>query len=215
MDRVRFKLAGWVSILSAIITMPTFAWLMSLEGISDISSKLTRVVLVFIDLSLFVYIFLSFKKLLNLQFRFHKVDVWIWMLIFSSVMILVFSLLSLVSNMIEKMFYIISLSIGLLFGIILIVFAIKILALSHNLFGLLRPFAYTSVINGVVSIVIVLYHLAIIGLPKNILNQIKTIFSGLTLFILVLIYLFTDILIKTFLGIIFFKAEKSFFDASF
>lgn len=214
-DRPRFKLAGWLSILSAIITFPTFTLLMSLENISDISSKITRLFLVFIDLSLFIYIYLSLKKLLNSQFRFHKVDVWIWMLIFISLMIFVFSLLSLVSNIIEKIFYIISLSLNIFFGIILIIFAIKILDLFHDLFGLLRPFSYTSVINGIVSVIIGLYHFAIILIPKNILNQIKLIFSGSTVFILVLIYLFTDILIKTFLGMVFFKAQKSFFEESF
>lgn len=212
MDRARLKLAGWASIISAIITIPTFGLLMCLEGLSDIKSKIIKIALLIIDFGLFVYIYLSFKMLLNCQFRFYKVNFWIWILIYSSIAILIFSVLSLASSIIEKMYNTISLSISIIFGIVYIIFAIKILNLPNTLFGLLKPFSYTSVINGVVSIIIGIYHLIIILVPKNILNKIKIYFSGEKVFILVLIYLFTDILIKTFLGIIFFKTEKSFLD---
>ncbi|MCS7163625.1 MAG: hypothetical protein NZ845_01315 [Thermodesulfovibrio sp.] len=184
----QIKFAGWLSIISAILTIPIAKSITFLHSLNKFEPKFIQAVLVFISVGLFIYIYLSLKKLLNFRFQFHNVDSCILMLIGGNIILSIINILSLLSTN-DKIFSILLISILIPLGIVFIVFGIRILQLSDNLFGLLRPFSYASIVIG-------LCYSAIILIPIDILIPIGLI---------------ADVVGDGALGIIFLKAAQKFF----
>ncbi|MCS7278572.1 MAG: hypothetical protein NZ530_00740 [Thermodesulfobacteriaceae bacterium] len=189
MKKTQLKFAGWLSIISAIITIPVTKLLMFLHSVDKLEVKFFQMLLIFISVGLFIYIYLSFKKLLNLKFRFHHVDNCISILIFGNITLSILNILSLLIDFQNKIFDILFISIIISLGVVFIIFGLRILQLSHDLFGLLKPFSYTSIIIG-------LCYSTIILIPTNILIPIGVV---------------ADVIGDVILGIIFLKAAQNFF----
>lgn len=190
MKKTKLKFAGWLSIISAVITIPVTKLLMFLHSVDKLEVKFIQALLIFISVGLFIYIYLSLKKLLNLQFRFHYVDNCISILICGNISLSFLNILSLLIDFQNKIFDILCISIIISLGVVFIIFGLRILQLSHDLFGLLKPFSYTSIIIG-------LCYSTIILIPTSVLIPIGVV---------------ADVIGDGILGIIFLKAAQNFFN---
>jgi hypothetical protein len=114
------------------------------------------------SLALFVFIFLSLRDLLNRWFKFRAVDQFIKVLVWASAGITLIEAVPLISPELEKPTAILMVILVIPLGIVTIVFAIKLLKLSEDLFGMLKPFAYTTMATGFLSGTIILIPLAIL-----------------------------------------------------
>lgn len=158
----QLNLAEWFSITNAAVTIPIVVLSIFLAAIGGVGAKVIQAALTLISLGLFVYIFLSLRKFLNSRLRFHDVDTNITVLIWVNVVISILSILSLSSSQLETAFGLLTFFAIIPWGIIYIVFAIRLLRLSDDLFGLLRPFSYTSIASGLCFTTVILIPLGLI-----------------------------------------------------
>jgi tellurite resistance protein TehA-like permease len=98
-----------------------------------------------------------------LRFRFHDVDVTILLLIWGNVILAAVSLLSLGSRGFERAMSTLSILAFVFFGILSIMFATRLLRLPGNLYGLLKPFCYISIVGGICFITVFLSPMGIIA----------------------------------------------------
>jgi hypothetical protein len=159
----KLNLAGWLSITSALFAIPSLAMYLFLGTIVGPGAKLAQAILTIVSLGLFLYIVTSFRKLLNSRFRFHDVDIYISLLIWVNVALSLFSLLALENTLVDWGMNILS-TVGLIVqGIILIMFATRLLRLPYSLHSLLKPYSYVSIVSGICAITIILFWAAIIA----------------------------------------------------
>ena len=149
------KTAGWVCIASAVTTFPILIISFSLSGESHPASS----ILSFISLGLFIYIFHSLRRLLNEVFDFHLVDTHIMVMIWINVGVTVIS--AIVAQP-DASFAILALIALVAFGIVMIAFAIALMKLEDQLAGLLKPFCYLSIAQGVCTASIILIPLGLL-----------------------------------------------------
>jgi hypothetical protein len=116
-----------------------------------------------VDLGLFLYVISSLRKLLNSRFRFHDVDIYISMLIWGNVILCILSILSLKSVRLEFVFRYLSMIALIIFGILSIMFATRLLRLSDNLYGPLKAFCYTQIVCGICFITVLLFPVGVIA----------------------------------------------------
>ncbi len=169
MTNAELKFAGWLSITNATLAIPIIIILIFLEA------KVSYAILTLLNLFLFVYIFLSFRKLVSYQSNFSLVNVLI------SVMIWLYTALALIDvletagvggpflfsvmgediNLADILF----LATIILFGIVSCVFAAVLLVdLRDNLFGLLKPFSYATITGGVCIATVFLLPVGLVAL---------------------------------------------------
>jgi len=126
-------------------------------------AKFSRAILTAAGLGLFLYVISSMKKLLNSRFRFHDVDIYILLLIWGNVILCILSLLSLGSRRLEFVLSYLSMVAFIAFGILSIMFATRLLRLSGNPYGLLKPFSYTQIVSGICFITVFLSPVGIVA----------------------------------------------------
>jgi hypothetical protein len=163
MTKEQLNLAGWLSITSALFTIPSIVMSWFLESMGGAGAKFSRAILTAAGLGLFLYVISSMKKLLNSRFRFHDADIYILLLIWGNVILCIFSLLSLGSRRLEFVLSYLSMVAFIAFGILSIMFATRLLRLSGNLYGLLKPFSYTQIVSGICFITVVLAPVGIVA----------------------------------------------------
>ena len=159
----QLNLAGWLSITNAIFAIPSIAMSWFLDTIGGAGAKLSQAILTLVSLGLFLYVIISLRKLLNYRFQFREVDIYISLLIWGNVVLAAFSLLALGSIGFEWFMNILSIVSFIIFGILAIMFATRLLHLPGNLYGLLKPFCYTQIVSGTCFITVLLLPVAIIA----------------------------------------------------
>ena len=162
MTKERLNRAGWLSITSAIFAIQYIVMSMYLDTIEGTGAKLSQAILTIVSLGLFIYIVSSLKKLINSRFQFHDVDIYISLLIWGNVILCILSILSLESIRLEFVFRYLSMIALIIFGILSIMFATRLLRLSGNLYGLLKTFCYTQIVCGICFITVFLLPAGII-----------------------------------------------------
>ncbi len=162
MTKEKLNVAGWMSITNAVISIPILGLTIFLEGASSGGAILLQLLLALVNIGLFVYIVSSFKELLNDYFDFHATDTLIQMQIWISIASSILTLLMLLIPSLKTVVGIISIVLMICYGIISIVFSIKLLKLQDNLSGLLKPFVYTSIATGFCFATIILIPLAVL-----------------------------------------------------
>jgi hypothetical protein len=159
----QLNLAGWLSIANALFAIPSIAMSWFLDTLKGIGATFSQALLTVVGLGLFLYIITSFKKLLNSRFKFHDVDIYISLLIWGNVVLAILSLLALGSISPESTMEILSIIAFIFFGILSIMFATRLLRLSGNLYGLLKPFCYITIVSGICFITVFLAPVGIIA----------------------------------------------------
>jgi len=163
MTKEQLDLAGWLSIASALFAIPSIVMAWFLESMEGTGAKVSQAILTAVDLGLFLYVISSLKKLLNSRFQFHDVDIFISLLIWGNVILCVLSILSLGSMRLELVFRYLSMVALIIFGILSIMFATRLLRLSGNLYGLLKPFSYIQIASGICFITVILFPAGVIA----------------------------------------------------
>jgi hypothetical protein len=155
-------LAGWLSITNAIFAIPSIAMSWFLDTVGGAGARLSQAILTLVSLGLFLYIIIFLRKLLNYRFQFHHADIYISLLIWGNVILAAFSLLALGSQGLEWFMNILSIVSFIIFGILSIIFATRLLRFPGNLYGLLKPFCYTTIASGICFITIFLAPVGVI-----------------------------------------------------
>ena len=162
MTQDRLKLAGWLSILNAVITIPS-AVMGFIMGFKNIAPNFVVIVLSVLSILIFIYILLTFKGLLNSYFNFYNVDTIIAMFIWASVFLTGANIVPSFLPEYKVKVGIFTLMFVLLFGILNIMLGAKLLKLKEDLFGLLKPFSYLTIATGILCMTIVLLPLGMIA----------------------------------------------------
>jgi hypothetical protein len=158
----QLTLAGWFSIANALFTIPSIAMSWFLDTVGGAGAKLSQAILTLVSLGLFLYVIISLRKLLNYRFQFHEADIYISLLIWGNVLLAAFSLLALGSQGFEWFMNILSIVSFIIFGILAIMFATRLLRLPGNLYGLLKAFCYAQIVSGICFITVFLSPVGII-----------------------------------------------------
>ena len=156
-------LAGWLSITNAIFAIPSIIMSWFLDTVEGMGPKFSQAILTLVSLGLFLYVIISLRKLLNYRFQFREVDIYISLLIWGNVVLAIVSLLSLGSRGFEWSMNILSIVSFIVFGILAIMFATRLLRLPGNLYGLLKPFCYITIVSGICFITVFLSPVGIIA----------------------------------------------------
>ncbi len=148
MTKEKLSLAGWIAIINAVITIPIIGLFVFLGVQSGAGAKIAQAILMIISLWLFIYIFSSLKELLNIRFGFYDTDTFIKLLIWINAGSTVLSIFPLFIPQTETLIGILSVLLLIPLGVILIIFSVKLLRLTDNLYEMLKPFAYMSIATG-------------------------------------------------------------------
>ena len=156
-------LAGWVSVGNGIITIPAILISLYVGTTGGMETILLQAILVLLSLGLFVYILSSLRQLLNSRFGFFDGDIYISYLMWGNFSLSLFHILSLIYREFEWAVSVLSIMAYIFFGILSILFAKKLLKLSGDLYGLLKPFCSLSLLSGACFITVVLLPVGILA----------------------------------------------------
>jgi len=159
----QLNLAGWLSITNALFAIPSIAMSWFLDSMDGIGPVISQAILTIVSLGLFLYIISYLRKLLNIRFQFHGVDIYISLLIWGNVALAALSLFSLGSKGLEWVMNVLSVAAFIFFGILSIIFATRLLRLPGNLYGLLKPFSYAQIVCGICFITVFLSPVGVIA----------------------------------------------------
>lgn len=169
MNQGQIRLAGWLSIINAVLTIPLVIIYVALGTQSGQGAQMISVILTVVSAFLSIYIMSSLKGLLGEWYRFHETDGLITALISFNVVLAVLNVLGTLITPLETTIVWLSAPAIVALGAIFIVFAIKLLRLQDNLYGMLKPFSYLSIATGICFATIILLPL---GLLTSIVSDI-------------------------------------------
>ena len=163
-----YVLAGWLAIISAILVVPEIV-LAALAGWVSPGLNLFVVPVHIANLVIGVYILFMFRKLLNVEFDFHAADLLITLLIVVNVVFFVIGVIDLVVTItgsepnLERSMTWITMMLFVPFSILTIVFGAVMLKMQGELYGLLKPYAYTTIASGVCGATVILAPLGLVA----------------------------------------------------
>ncbi len=153
-------IAGCFAITNAAVTTSIFIIRSFLDLAGSLKLNIINIFLSSISLGLFIYVFLALKKLLNQWFEFYESDRFIYLIIGGNVLCSTVGLWLFTNQTLMSLILTTFLLVTL--GIIYIIFAIKLFSLEDNLYGLLIPFAFTIIINGLCFVSVILLPLTLV-----------------------------------------------------
>jgi len=157
----QFLLAGWLAIASAILLVPEIALGVLLSFISH-GLEFLIVPIHVANLVIGIYILIMFRRLRNQQLGFHMADILITILIVANVIFFVIGLVELSLTIVkldlvpEYYLSLITMILFIPFSLVTIVFGVVLLKMKDDLFGLLKPYAYTTIVSGVCGATVIL-----------------------------------------------------------
>lgn len=156
------KIAGWLAMASAFLTLPIAYLSFCLEGVHNSYSDIIQTSIQTTGTLLFLAIILCLKRLLNAIFNFHGTDKNIDLMIIASIVtgmlsIGMFSFPALKESLQPAVIVIL-----VALGIVQAQFGYRLLKLSNNLGGLLKPFCYANMATGIFLASVVLMPISII-----------------------------------------------------
>ncbi len=156
-----YSTAGWMSAIYATTLIPIFIVSIVTQFVDSL--RFLAYVMTGVSVGLFIYVLLSFKKLLNLRYSFDEVDRIIHILIGITLIHLPIAFLSDWIGGTFDAYDGLSLLFVIISGAVTIVFGIKLLNVSHNLFNLKKPLGYLLIANGIAyaSIIFLLFGIII------------------------------------------------------
>ncbi len=163
MQSNKYAIAGWLAIFSAIIIVPEIIFGIILERFYA-GHPASKVILALVHvggLLISIYIYHMFRILLNERFNFHDVDTLIWVLIWSSILFAGLGIIGLVPALTRPISFL-TLTLFVPFCVITMIYAYRLLKLRDDLFGLLKPFAYTTMAAAICGATILLMPIGLI-----------------------------------------------------
>ncbi|MCP4582886.1 MAG: hypothetical protein GY839_14850 [candidate division Zixibacteria bacterium] len=160
----RYALAGWLAIASALLFFPELGAAFFLDRLSRYipEIQILAVLLKAVGLAIGVYILYIFRQLLNGRYDFHKANNLILVLIWCNVVFFIIGIAGLFHSL-ERSAAMITIILFVPFGIITVIYGVALLKLQDDLFGLLKPYAYTNIVAGVGAATIILAPIGLIA----------------------------------------------------
>lgn len=157
-----FRTAAWLSIINAVLSLPAFFLGVISYFANHPGIKAIYAILMVIALILLIAVFLAFQKALNVLYNFHDVDAYISAFLVLNVIATVMDIISVAKSprlhiTVSVLFAIAS----IICGVVLLIFAIKMLSFKENIVGLLRPFVYALLAQAICMVTVVLIPLAL------------------------------------------------------
>jgi len=152
-----YTLAGWLSILQAVIILPKVGVDLFIESMSLSGYGILQLFIGFDVVSrlIGIYVLIMFRRLLNERHSFYSADKLINALILCYAALALFWALDLVLNPQFNTLFALPF-IYVLSSLISIVYAVRLLRLESSLSGMLRPYVYATIAGGVLSATVVL-----------------------------------------------------------
>jgi hypothetical protein len=144
----RLKMAGYLAMISALLTLPWFLFMLNVTNRNNPAIKAAEVSMLVAVLALLIYLLLTFLHLLHRRYAFHHADKTISLLIQASIIQTAASLLGLAIPELAaavRMFVLIMVVIA---GILHMMFGIWLLQLPASLGGMHRPYCYLNIVTG-------------------------------------------------------------------
>ena len=151
------RLAGWLSLLSAIITLPLFilAFIAASEVQVSGLSLLSTLAFIF-HTGIYCYVYLTFRDFLHTHFSFTKVDRQINIIVGISVIAAVMDVLAFIFSSAQDVVSFLTFFLIIPLGIVSIQMGLSLLQLKDSLSGLKNVFSYLLIFVGVFLVSIVL-----------------------------------------------------------
>jgi len=156
-SRSRYSLAGWLSILHAMVVLPKVGVDFFVETLTGSGYDILRLYMGFhvVGALLGIYVLKTFRRMLNERYGFHAVDKLISALMLcylgSALAWAVDLGLGSDYSVIDAVyiFWIMSAALS-------VVYAFKLLSLDNRLFGLLKPYVYTTIASSALGLTVVI-----------------------------------------------------------
>jgi len=172
----KYKMAGWLSIFVAIVFVPKFILNFIIEVLVHKlhfpGIYLLDAFIVIVLTMVYVFLLLTLRQLLNERYNFYEVDKLITIsyscliaMGFITILDDLFKTVGLIGqdlSALKIVLYATFFSVMFIMGIVSIIFAIKLLHLKGDLFGMLKVYVYTTIAGGVCLVSIVLFPLSLI-----------------------------------------------------
>ena len=156
MTRRTFTRCAWLMMLSAFTTVPVEYLTYTLHGRVDPVTAILQGGIQLAETLLYAAITLILKRFLNRVFTFHETDRSIEVMVTANVVAGVLVLGGICFPGIRETVNLIALALMVGQGVVQLLFGYKLLRLSHDLGGLLKPFCYLNMATGVCVASIVL-----------------------------------------------------------
>lgn len=143
------RMSGWFAMSSAVLSLPLIYLSFRMEGRPDLAARIMLTLLQIFGTVVFVIVTTLLKRFLNVQFSFHETDGYIDLMIKINIVIGVFAALSYHVRALEESIGIFILLVTVVFGIIEVIFGLRLLRLPNDLRGLLKPYCYVNVATGI------------------------------------------------------------------
>jgi hypothetical protein len=173
------KIAGWLAMASAFLTLPLAYLSYSMEGRTDVNAAMVLTIIQISGIILYIAIVLCFKRLINTHFHFHNTDRNIHLMILAEAVSGVFSVAALYVSPLKETLVQVVLVILVAQAIVQVLFGFNLLKLPDNLDGMLKPFCYANIATGIFLASVVLIPLGILASALSDL-MIGTIFFNLS-----------------------------------
>ena len=164
MNRENYSMAGWAALGSVVLFVPAMGLLfyndiqerLAFQGANSGSDMLPLAVLLDVaSKALMIYAYLKFRELLNQRYDFHAVDQLIPVLIVVGILT---GALSYAARAFESPVASIAMGLmtGMIMGVLGIIYSRRLLRMSGNLNGYLKPMAYSYLAGSICFLLVVL-----------------------------------------------------------
>ena len=162
MSATTLKIAGWLAMFSAIVTLPLVYLSFRLEGRMDLAARLLETSIQTVGIVIFVTVTILLKRFLNSTFSFHLTDRLIGLMIKANIVICVLAILSLYLKTLQESMSVFIVVMVVLLGIMQAMFGSRLRQLPDDLGGLRTPYCYLNMAIGILSASVVLIPAAIL-----------------------------------------------------
>jgi hypothetical protein len=156
------KIAGWLAMASAFLTIPLEFLFSALEARTDVGATVLETIIQIFGTLLFLAITLYIKRLLNCIFNFHHADRNIDLMIITGIVAGVLSVAGIYVTPLKESIGYAGIGILMVQGIVQAQFGYKLFKLPYDLGGMLKPFCFANIATGILLATIVLIPFGIV-----------------------------------------------------
>jgi hypothetical protein len=157
------KIAGWLAMASAFLTIPLEYVSFSLEARTDLEAAVLQTIIQIFGTILFLAITIYIKRFLNCIFNFHSADRNIDLMIITGIVAGALSVAGIYVSTLKEAIGYAGIGILMVQGIVQAQFGYKLLKLPYDLGGILKPFCYANIATGILLATIVLMPFGIVS----------------------------------------------------
>ena len=157
------KIAGWLAMVSAFLTLPLVYVSYKLDNKVDLTATVIQTIITISGAVIFTIIVLYLKKFINSFFKFHSTDRNLELLIVANIVVAVLTLVAIYFTQWKESIEYAVLAVIVAQGIVQFQFGYKLLKLPNDLGGMLKPFCYANMATGILMVSIGLIPLGILA----------------------------------------------------